>query len=88
MLEVDCLKEVVMERVIFGHWSVLRLQMEVEVFFVVGELMVVLLALGVGGYLVEHIVRQEWLEVQLEVVVLCRIGWSVGIVLALDWLIC
>ena len=73
--------------VVYERWSVLRLQMEVEVLFVVGELGVVLLVLEVEGYLVEHIVRQEWLEVQLEVVVLCMIGLDVENWLALDWLV-
>ena len=73
--------------VVCERWSVHRLQMEVEVIFVVGEFGVVLLVLEVEGYLVEHIVRQEWLEVQLEVVVLCMIGWDVENWLALDWLV-
>ena len=73
--------------VVCERWSVLRLQMEVEMIFVVGELGVVLLVLEVEGCLVEHIVRQEWLEVQLEVVVLCMIGWDVENWLALDWLV-
>ena len=60
------------------RWSVLRLQMEVEVFFVVVVFEVELLGLEVEDYLVEHTVRQECLEVQLEVDVLCMFGWDVG----------
>ena len=88
MLEFVYQERVEVERVIFGHWSVLRLQMEVGVLVVVGELKVVLLGLVVGDGLVEHIVRQECLGVQLEVDVLCMIGWDVENVLFLDWLIC
>ena len=88
MLEFGYQEKVVVERVLFGHWSVLRLQMEVGVIVVVGELKVVLLGLEVEGCLVEHAVRQGCLGVQLEVDVLCMIGWDVENVLFLDWLIC
>ena len=79
---------------IFEHWSVLRLQLEVVVIFVdVEKLQVVLLGLveilelRVEGFLVEHIVLQEWMGVQGEVVGRCKIGYCVEKLVILDLLV-
>ena len=46
-----------------------------------------LLQLGFEGYLVEHIVLQEWLVVQVVIGGWCKIDWDDEKRLALDWLI-
>ncbi len=65
----------------------LFLQIGVEVFFGFVILEVVLLQMGVEGYLVEHIVLQEWLGVQVAIGDLCKIGWNVESWVYFDWLI-